>query len=163
MPTTFVDLDGVLADFETGFQNIFGLHHKSISTKEVCERIFSYPSFWENLPVMPKALQLYRSIPSTTPVAILTGSFRPMNDNEVTLETYRDNLDVPLEKLCLRCVNGKKAWCDKYLGPVEIIFSKSKNKQLYIREPGDILVDDNEDNIARWLAAGGFGILHNPR
>jgi len=35
----------------------------------------------------------------------------------------------------------------------------SKDKQNYLKDH-DILIDDREQNIQRWVEAGGIGILH---
>lgn len=42
-----------------------------------------------------------------------------------------------------------------------VIGPYSRDKWKHIENPGDILIDDREDNIAEWIAKGGIGILHD--
>jgi len=57
----------------------------------------------------------------------------------------------------------KQAWLRKHFPDLAALKFKtgphSKDKWNHC-EPGDILIDDNEMNIAQWSAAGGIAIHH---
>ena len=57
--------------------------------------------------------------------------------------------------------DGKVEWVNRELTPIPpIIFRQAKEKHLECSGPDDILIDDREDTIERWNAAGGIGIYH---
>jgi len=56
-------------------------------------------------------------------------------------------------------VEGKIAWCEKHLEKPFKAFGVCFDKSVYAHKNG-ILVDDSEKNIARWIEAGGQGILY---
>jgi len=64
-------------------------------------------------------------------------------------------------------MQGKTEWAESNLNlsASDIVFKKSKDKKLIAQQDVangliPILIDDREDNIAGWEAAGGVGILH---
>lgn len=57
------------------------------------------------------------------------------------------------------CPEEKKQWCDKYLAGKYGRFICQKNKTEYA-EPFAILIDDMTKNTVPWDAAGGFSVLH---
>lgn len=68
----FVDLDGVLADFDTGYEREFGIH-PSIDSDNVDWRLVrGRKDFYRDLPPMPDMRELWDFIEPFKPV-ILTG------------------------------------------------------------------------------------------
>lgn len=137
MTKIFCDLDGVLVDFERGFEINNGMHPRSISEPEMWKRINSRERHWHDLPALPGALQLWARISNYSPT-ILTGC--PRGGFKIAEE-------------------GKREWCSRELGlHVPVITCFSKDKQLHMNEPGDILIDDMLKNCTRWEEAGGRAI-----
>ena len=135
----FVDLDGVVADFDAGFPRLFGLNHKEMPEARMWEMIEGHVSYFEALDLMPDALVMFDALRCFSPT-ILTAC-----------------PSLGFDKACA----GKRAWVARHLGeeiPV-ITVRGGRNKPLHMTAPGDILVDDWPRNIAAWEAAGGRGIL----
>lgn len=139
MPHIFCDFDGVLVDFERGFEIQYGKKHNEVPEFVMWKIISNNIAHWEQLPAMPGALQLWAYIAHREPT-ILSGC--PSNGMK-------------------QAAAGKTIWKDRELGAhVPIITCLSRYKGKHIKEPGDILIDDMEKNIKRWEEAGGVGILH---
>ena len=64
MPTLFIDLDGVMADFDGAFPAVFGLDHRSLADDDMWLHINGHPSFFRDLPPMAGGDEL--SNPFTT-------------------------------------------------------------------------------------------------
>jgi hypothetical protein len=132
----FLDLDGVIADFDT---------HKKSKLKSDGKTDYDALDYawWTTMPVFKGAKDFYYELRKQGQVRFLTGP-------------------VPL----VDCFAGKAAWINKKFIPErgrwglnDLIICHSKAKQL-MAGPGRILVDDDKGNIARWNEAGGIGILH---
>lgn len=138
MTQVYVDLDGVLADFDTGYLKAFGV--KPDKTKDVggmdWKLVRNTQGFYANLPPMPDFMQLWRYVEEYDPI-ILTGVPR----------------DVP------EAADNKRAWVTKNIGDVPMIGCLSKEKSKHCK-PGDILIDDWEKYRDLWLAKGGVWITH---
>lgn len=140
----FVDLDGVLADFDTGKQLLFGdesfssdFYRKAIMWKIIEEQ---HPSFYLDLPVISDAHILWEYL-------------RP--HNPIILTAIPSRIHLP------RSTTDKRIWTHKNFGDdVEVRFGPfSIDKQFHCK-PGDVLIDDKLLNIEQWINRGGCGILH---
>lgn len=135
----FCDFDGVLVDFERGFEMQYGIRHDSVPEYVMWKKIKENMTHWEQLPAMPGALQLWAYIAKYDPT-ILTGC--PISGKQ-------------------QAIDGKTIWKVRELGEhVPIIADLSRNKPKHMKAKGDFLIDDMEKNIKRWEEAGGIGILH---
>jgi 5'(3')-deoxyribonucleotidase len=139
----FIDLDGVLADFDKGYEKAFGvelLPRAERQGEDVVKwhLIRNTPGFFRHLPMMPGALQLW-NFASRQGAYILSGA------------PDREGSNVQWEK---------RMWVKKNLGDnVPVITCPASEKSLYAR-PGDVLVDDWEKHMAKWQAAGGVWITY---
>jgi len=135
----YLDCDGVLADFDTGFKNAFGVNSQyyedTHGTKAFWGSIKNELNFFGTLPVMPGATELYAAVKHLRP-PILTGC--PFG-----------NWAEP----------QKFGWRDRNFPGVPMITCLSRNKRNFC-QPGDILVDDLEKYQHLWEEAGGTFILH---
>ena len=139
--TLFVDLDGVIADFEQHYENLFGHRHDAVPAGIMWRNIHKKEDWWYTMPPMDHFVDFWNSIKHLNPV-ILTGC-PPAN--------YQ------------RAVDGKIIWCEKYLGPdVEVITCRSKDKPKHMKAAGDILIDDLSKNCDRWREAGGISLQFAP-
>lgn len=136
----YLDMDGVLADFDSQFKNLTGLLPKDFEQKYGIEKFWSViptntSKFWSGIPWMPDGKKL-RDYTSKYNPTILTAPSRHKS-SEI----------------------GKTEWRDKNMSGVKMIFKGAKFKH-ELATPNSILVDDRKDNIERWSNAGGIGILH---
>lgn len=150
----YLDLDGVLADFDGQLKN-YGVNkndtsfihtHPSGWTDEQIKldsevrKCMGTPGFWEQMPICPGALELFDYVKHFHPI-ILTAV--------PNILEYRDRIE-----------KEKATWILKNLGFVFTIFCLRSQKQDYVRDNKDILVDDMIQNIKEWNKAGGTGVLH---
>lgn len=139
VPIINCDLDGVLVDFERGFEMFYGSHPDDIDEPEMWRLIEANADHWHDLPAMPGSLKLWAKI-------------APYNARVIT--------GCPSTGFNAAAA-GKRAWVAREMGAhVPIITCRSKDKQNHMQNEGDILIDDMQKNIKRWEAAGGVGILH---
>lgn len=132
----YVDLDGVLADFDSFYYKTFGYIPNRTDKKVHWGKIKNHKNFYYNLPLMQDAMQLWEYVSRYNPT-ILTGI--PYSIDEA--------------------VQNKKDWIKKYFGDVPVICCYSKDKSNYC-QPGDIIVDDYDKYRQKWLDKGGIWILH---
>ena len=150
MPTVYLDMDGVLADFFGGIEKLYGVQHwkeltsdktKDLKT-EVIKKITG-TNFFETLPKFNTADQLVKIVQD------FTGGIYSINTS-------------PLRGDNKNSAYYKKVWIGKNLPkPQEIIVTG--RKESYAMNPNklpNILVDDRPINIQRWTGRGGYGILY---
>lgn len=131
----FIDLDGVLADFDRYHAACFGWRPDK-NREPDWDEIDRHGSFYRDLPLMPDALELWAHVEPHSPT-ILTG----------IREDVRD------------CSQHKVDWVAKHLNTDRIITCLSKDKSLYAR-PGDVIVDDWEKYKHLWEEKGGIWVTH---
>jgi len=148
MRTIYLDMDGVVADFDTFVSNLLERpigwnDSKQDLTNEEWGKLASVDRLYYQLPLMPDATKLVayvKSLSTRFNVQFLTAVPR-----RTTMPSARDD---------------KQAWVDKYFPGMKMdIGPYSHDKQKWCR-PGDILVDDRPSNIEEWNAAGGIAIYH---
>ncbi len=139
MRQLFLDCDGVLADFDTGFLKLTGYqgqeYEDKFGSKLFWKRIQDAPHYFENLPLMPDALELFGAVKHLRPI-ILTGC--PRGD---------------------WAAHQKMRWRDRYFPGVSMVTCLSRNKVDYC-QPGDILVDDFLKHSQKWIDGGGVFVHH---
>jgi hypothetical protein len=142
----FCDMDGVLVDFDKGYEELTGLSTKHVDVQDsndfwnkfkssLTEKNMEEYDYWANLKWMPDGKQLWNYIKSYNPY-ILTA---PSRD--------------PGSKL------GKKEWVERLDNMKNIYFRAAQNKPDFSGK-NRILIDDRADTIEKWNKAGGIGILH---
>lgn len=138
--TLYIDLNGVMADFDGAFPAIFGLDHRSLADDEMWGHINSHPSFFRDLPPMAGALDFFRSVEHLNPV-ILTACPKS-NYPHVAAQ--------------------KRAWVRAHLSQTCLVLPVlgGRHKPLFMHQAGDVLIDDFGKNCAAWTAAGGIAIKH---
>jgi hypothetical protein len=137
MTQLFVDMDGVLADFDRHHETVFGVRSDKLADSVDWAAVRQVKDFYLNIPPMPDLALLWRRIERYRPI-ILTGVPQ-------AVEEAPDN---------------KRAWVRLYLGAqVEVRCCLSKEKSLHA-SPGDILIDDWEKYRDLWVAKGAIWITH---
>jgi 5'(3')-deoxyribonucleotidase len=141
----FCDMDGVLADFDRGYEIVLGRpiakrdYHKDWTQEDWDLLHRTSPTFFRDLPPMPDAEELWSYIKRYNP-RILTG--------------------VPKEVGVSG--NQKIEWASRqpFIGPsTEVVCCRSREKYLHCR-PGDVIIDDWPKYQNHWQAAGGIWVTH---
>ena len=148
----YLDMDGVLADFERGVKVICGLmppsqnakHRKPGEDDEMWEAIKACPHFYDQLELMPGAKKMFDALYEKygDKCEILTGIPKP-------------------KRGIVHAAEDKKIWVKRLLSQdvvVNIVFREEKPQ--YCHGEGCILIDDMERNIRDWKSFGGTGILN---
>ena len=152
----FVDLDGVLADFEAGvnaaMSKVYGgkhIHNENeyLNSSKYRSRMWKGLSdyqkkhggqFWEDLPLMQDAKQLWNYV-SKYPVEILSATGNPQYG----------------------AGEQKHRWVAKNIDPnVKVNLTRKSAEKAQMAAPNHILIDDKSKSIDPWIQAGGIGILH---
>jgi len=138
IPQIFVDMDGVLADFDSGYEAAFGVRPDKSADNVDWDAVRRREGFYAGLPPMSDMQELWDFLNRLDPAPIvLTGVPRSVRE-------------APANKI---------AWVRKHLGDAEVRCCASKDKCLHAK-PGDILIDDWEKYRSLWIAAGGRWITH---
>lgn len=134
----FVDMDGVLADFDAGYEKITGIRPDKKADNVDWNLVKAIPGFYQNLPPMPDFEELWEGVEQYNPI-ILTGVPRSVKEAEF----------------------NKRSWITKHIGISQpMIACRSSEKSRYIRNPGDIIIDDWEKYKDKWIKRGGRWITH---
>lgn len=132
----FLDLDGVLADFDRGVEEVTGRRPEDLSLKTMWGALSRAPRFFETLAFMHDAETLWQFCEPHRPT-ILTG---------LPLGTW-----APAQK---------KRWVARMLGAhVPIITCMSRDKPCW-SGPGHVLVDDRAFAAEGWERKGGIFVHH---
>jgi hypothetical protein len=133
----FVDMDGVLADFDAHHETVFGYRSDKLIDNVDWSAVRAVPGFYLALPPMPDLPELWGAIEHLRPI-VLTG--------------------VPSS--VAEAPDNKRAWARQHLGAhVEVRCCRSKEKCMHAAA-GDVLVDDWEKYRHLWLAKGGRWVTH---
>jgi len=137
--TIYCDLDGVLVDFDRGYQELTGITTQQANTNGI--EAFWAPlskagaKFWITLKWMSDGKQLWDYIKKYNPILLSA----PSREESSKL--------------------GKRIWAKRELPGIKLILRSADRKQEFAN-PTSILIDDREKNIEQWKAADGIGILH---
>lgn len=138
----FVDLDGVLADFDEMYKKSFKVEPHAYEDKYGKDAFWNNVGklgikFWTNMPWMPQGKKLWNYVKDKNAVVLSKAS------------KHKNSGEGP---------KGKKIWIAKHLGNVKghLVFG---SKGGYAKGPNYILIDDLEKNIKAWKSNGGTAIL----
>lgn len=136
--TIFVDLDGVLADFDRHCLEQFGMtvNRDIPDPSGLWRAINKHGEFFSTIPLMPDAWTLWNGVLAFGKPKILTG--------------------MPMIR---KAEEQKREWVRKHFGDVRTICCYSREKSKYCT-PGDILIDDWSKYQKLWEDAGGIFIKH---
>lgn len=140
----YLDMDGVIADFDSYFQDCYGYYPPDFEEKygreEFWDKLWQDAKFFEKIPNMPNKRELiYLCIDTCDYLTILSA---PSRTNHAL------------------CVLQKRNWLDKepLTFNIPAIFESKKEKYA---GPNRLLIDDRKTNIDRWIAKGGIGYLYD--
>jgi hypothetical protein len=137
--TIYCDMDGVLVDFDKGYENLTGMTTKEADAQG--KEVFWEPiakagaGFWIKLKWMSDGQQLWDYVSPYNPIL----------------------LSAPSKEESSKI--GKRVWVKRNLPGAKLILRPASQKQQFSGE-NKILIDDRVDNIEQWKSKGGIGILH---
>ena len=136
----YLDMDGVLVDFDQQFKDLTGMMPREFEAKHGSTGFWEAidkagVGFWRGMSWMPGGEALYNR----------ASQF----DHELLSSPSRSELS----KI------GKRLWRRDKTPNTKLTLSRSYLKKNYAA-PNHILIDDREDNIQQWRDAGGIGILY---
>jgi proteasome assembly chaperone (PAC2) family protein len=145
----YLDMDGVLADFDQRFRDLSGMEPRDFENK------YGKKAFW-NLIDEENKIKFWVGIPIMSGAADLVDAVKDYNYELLTSPSAKKQSYL-----------GKILWVKNHTGNVfpskpRINFKKAKEKHLVKPQLAktDILIDDREDTIGRWNTAGGTGIVY---
>lgn len=150
MLTVYLDMDGVLADFDKKAIELVG------------KRLYDFPTSkegWDAINHVPEIYSLLEPMPDAD--ELVNGVFQLQSDydycfNVGVLTAIPKIGRIPDAKI------HKREWIRNYYPALLMDFNigpHAVDKQKHCR-PGDVLIDDSGMNIPQWNNAGGYGILH---
>lgn len=146
MKTLYLDMDGVVADFDEYVMRTLGVPPSN--------GLFNHET-WKKLAANPR---IYRDLKKT-----------PYADNLVEYckkfcQTYGYDLKfltaIPKGNDMPWAFHDKMTWALFFFPDIPVMFGPYSKDKHHHCEDGDILIDDRRSNIEEWQAAGGVGILH---
>ena len=146
MNTLYLDMDGVVADWDTAAEEFLGIKKPSEDgrwAQESWEKLRANERFFSQLPLMPRSLELVD----------LAREFRKNNWRLLFLTAIPRGNDHPW------AFHDKMQWAQLHFPDIPVHFGPySEDKQVHC-QPGDILVDDRSSNITDWQLRVGHGVL----
>ena len=149
MTTVYIDMDGVVADFDGYVQRQLGIKSQPgfrftqtdwHNIRQHNKRIYSI------LPVLPNAYTLISELKQ----------LRDQRDVDLRFLTA-----VPKENDLGWSFWDKMEWACKYFPGIPVWFGPYSNNKAHHYKPGDILIDDRVSNIEDWESVGGKAIQYD--
>lgn len=138
-PHLFLDCDGVLADFDSGAEQLLGMkadaYQKRYGPGLFWKRLAEHDNFYGELAELPDGRRLFDAVKHLKPT-ILTG--------------------LPLGRWA---APQKQRWAARHFPGVPVITTLARDKHLHMTK-GDVLVDDRENHRKLWEDAGGIFVHH---
>ena len=134
----YCDMDGVLVNFDKGYEKLTGLNVKGQfhTTSNFWDPINKAgKKFWTELEWEPDGKELWDYIKEHKPKLLSA----PSRDDASRV--------------------GKHEWVERELPGVPLLLITAKHKKDFATA-NSILIDDRLDNIEGWVGAGGIGIHH---
>jgi 5'(3')-deoxyribonucleotidase len=141
----FVDMDGVLADFNTGVETLTGRefpnNDQGHNDYDLRKEELTNKRLFRNLPPMPDMYDLVAYIRHTgLPWEILTAA-GVINRELVVFD--------------------KNEWIREHVSPsVVVTCTMTGSQKGMFAIKGSVLIDDRQKNLDAWIEHGGIGILH---
>lgn len=143
--TIYVDMDGVL----TNFDKQFSMLNKQKLIPEKFIALYGEDKFWDL--ITKKGILFWESMEwlpgGKTLIKFLINNFNPKQIQILTTPSYENDSKI-----------GKYNWVNNNLNGMFTI-NYSFNKEEYATS-NNILIDDRESNIQKWIDMNGIGILH---
>ena len=146
----WLDLDGVMADFDGHYERHFGVRPASWPEPDgdKWKLISSVPNFYRTLPLMPNARDLFQF---TDELGKRISPVLAKGHGTAFLTGCPASIDASK--------NQKIEWTAEHFPDVMTVCCRSRDKFLH-GLPGDILIDDYLRYSERWIEMGGIFVHH---
>jgi len=140
----YLDMDGVIADFEKRYEELFGMKPAEAEKKEKFYHLFDEfieDNNFASLDLMPEAMkgiEFLRKAPVPTQILSSTAN----------------------EEKYMAISKQKKIWLEAHGITFNPIFVPGKELKWKYATPSSIIIDDTESVIDDWRKAGGIAIWH---
>ena len=144
LPHIYLDLDGLFANFDLDYSKDFDHHHSVVDKETLWLHARGTPQWYRGLTLVPHSQLFYfaiRHLPHT--FLSSSGSQEIAEDKAWWIDNVLNAAPDRKFTAVLPCDEG------------------AFDKTVFLKNPGDILIDDYDQNTAKWTAAGGVGIAHN--
>lgn len=144
--TIYIDLDGVLANFDQSVKNYTGKYPHEQKEDDLWKAVQEVPNFYRHLDKMTDADNFFERIKSIT----------KKYDYDLKILTA-----IPRKSTMPSAGDDKKGWVKEHFGNIDVILGPySKDKWKHATK-NDILIDDRKSNIDEWVNKGNaYGILY---
>ncbi|MFC1454137.1 hypothetical protein ACFLQL_03055 [Verrucomicrobiota bacterium] len=143
-PILFIDMDGVITDFDIQFEKFSKINAREYEAK------YGEDAFWDK--VNSHGIKFWSTMPWTSGGKRLLNFVRKYDPFILSA--------IPKKKHSRIVTKGKLLWLANNLtGRLKIIICKRKEKMQYCQDNA-ILVDDYHKTISEWQKIGGIAILH---
>lgn len=153
----FVDMDGVLCNFEKRFQDLNKEHLTSSEYESKYGDKSIWPiidadgeAYWTEMPWMPDGQEMWQYVEKYNPT-ILSAPSRNPTSKSGKVQWLENHIKLPNYQVQTK---AKQGWD----GVSKIILNSDKWR--YATGSMDVLIDDTPKKIDGWRHAGGTGILH---
>jgi hypothetical protein len=147
MKTFYLDMDGVVADFDAAAHNFLGHGKINLDShrwpKEEWEKIRLEKNWFRTLPLTPWANEL----------ADLARQFRDEHGYQLLFLTA-----IPKDNDFFWAFHDKFIWAQTHFPDIPVHFGPYSVDKKDHCQSGDILVDDRLDNCDSWRNAGGIAV-----
>jgi hypothetical protein len=159
--TLYLDMDGVLADFELQFEQLTNetpsVFERKRGTKAMWAAIFEEGiPFWSDMQPMAD-FHILREF-------LLRLKSNPKIKIEVLTSTDAEQIGVNFPEKAREYVQniekGKAIWINKYLTGLKINYAVSGTDKARWATKSSILLDDLYKNVEQFIASGGEGIVY---
>lgn len=147
MTTLYLDMDGVVADFDEYAERILGSlpGHNGVYPDEQWNKVAENPRLYRDLKKTTYADELVKECEDFA----LTKGY-----NLYFLTAVPKGNDVKW------AFYDKVIWAQIYFPNIPVMFGPYSVDKWQHCQPGDILIDDRPSNIEQWRVAGGIAIHH---
>ncbi|QIG69793.1 HAD hydrolase-like domain-containing protein [Rhizobium phage RHph_I46] len=156
MTTINLDLDGVFFDFDRHYFELFGYQTKDEDDNILWYKIKDHGRFFETMPLFDGALEFLARIKNLVDdMNFYSRHIKPVAYDVVFLSACgkSDFENTARQK--------RKAVREHLDQNMHLIFSPAgRQKYLFLRKEGDILIDDFHKNLGPWMKQGGNAIHH---